>query len=165
MSLDLLGGLFVGAAISGVLPLVNAELLVMAAAAAVPGGAVLVLALVTTAGQMVTKTGLYGLARWAPDRLPEKARKALGRASARLEARQGAAGTTVLASAALGFPPFYGVSLACGVLRVRLRTFLLPGTAGRFVRFAALAWGGKEVGAEVLDTAARVLGPLTGFGG
>jgi len=50
MSIEMLGGLFLGAAVSGVVPLVNAELLVMAAAAAAPAGTVLVLALTTALG-------------------------------------------------------------------------------------------------------------------
>jgi membrane protein YqaA with SNARE-associated domain len=145
MSIELLGGLFLGAAVSGVIPLVNAELLVVAAAAAGPPGTVLILALTTTLGQMVTKTGLYGVARWLPGRLPTKAREAVDRVSKRLAERQGAAGSTVFASAVLGIPPFYGVSLACGALRVRLRTFIIPGTVGRFVRFTALAWGGSSL--------------------
>jgi membrane protein YqaA with SNARE-associated domain len=144
MSIELLGGLFLSAAVSGVIPLVNAELLVVAAAAAAPAGTILILALTTTLGQMVTKTGLYGVARWAPSRLPAKGREAVERVSKGLAERQGAAGSTVFASAVLGIPPFYGVSLACGALRVRLRTFIIPGTVGRFVRFAALAWGGNS---------------------
>jgi len=165
MSFELLWGLFLAAAVSGVVPLVNAELLVIGAAAAAPSGTVLVLALTTAVGQMVTKTGLYGLARWAPKRLPIKARTAVDRASRKLEARSGTTGITVLASAVLGIPPFYGVSLACGVLRVRLGTFLVSGTVGRFVRFALLAWGGKEAATKVLGSLAGTQGPFLGLGG
>lgn len=158
---EILAGLLVGMAVSGVVPLVNAEFLVIGAAVAVPGHGVPLVVAVAAAGQMFTKTLLFGLARWAPSRLPAKARAALDRATAALTEREGAAGSLVFTSASLGLPPFYGVSLACGALRMRLRTFLLAGGAGRIVRFGALAWLAHRLGGEgAARLAVRVLRPL-----
>ena len=67
-------------------------------------------------------------------------------APAALARRGGAASTVVFASAAVGLPPFYGVSLASGVLGMRLPIFLVSGSAGRCVRFAFLAWLGHHLG-------------------
>lgn len=146
---EILGGLLVGCAVSGVVPLVNAELLVVGAAVAVPGIGVPAVAAVSTLGQMLAKALLFALARLAPSRLPARARAALERATAAVTARGGAAGSVVFASAAVGIPPFYGVSLACGALRMPARTFLVTGTAGRALRFGALAGAARLLGSEV----------------
>lgn len=140
--LETLAGLFLATAVSGVVPLVNAEVLVMAAAAALPMALLPVVVVVSVAGQMITKTWLFALARWAPQRLPRRGQAALDRAAATLARRRGTASSVVFASAAVGLPPFYGVSLASGVLGMRLPTFVLSGSAGRAIRFGVLAWVG-----------------------
>lgn len=144
--LETLGALFVATVVSGVVPLVNAEVVVVAAAAAVPTAVVPVVVAVSTAGQMLTKTWLFALARWAPRRLPARGRAGLERAGARLARSRGAAGSVVFTSAAIGLPPFYGVSLASGALGMRTSAFVLSGTAGRSVRFGVLAWLGHRLG-------------------
>jgi membrane protein YqaA with SNARE-associated domain len=57
----------------------------------------------------------------------------------------------VFTSAAVGLPPFYGVSLAAGALGMRTRSFVLSGAAGRLVRFGVLAWAARNVGEGVLE--------------
>jgi membrane protein YqaA with SNARE-associated domain len=148
---DILGGLLIGCAISGVLPFINAELLVAGTAVAAPGIGVPIVAAVSAVGQMTSKTLLFALARWAPSRLPEKARSTLARACGAVERRGGAAGSLVFASAAIGLPPFYGVSLAAGALGMRMRSFLASGTAGRLLRFGALAWAARQVGVGFVE--------------
>ena len=160
---ELLGGLLIGTAISGVVPVVNAELLVLAAAATVPLAGLPLVVAVATGGQMLAKTTLFAVARWVPDRLPKKAQAALDRASGKVATYGRGLASLVFASAASGFPPFYGVSLACGTLGMRLRTFVIIGCAGRAVRFGALALVGAQVGVHALDfftgsAAAAVIG-------
>jgi membrane protein YqaA with SNARE-associated domain len=144
--LDSLLGLLLASAVSGIVPIVNAELLVVGAAAAFPALGVPLVAFTSTAGQMCSKTSMFALARWAPSRLPVRARTAIERTRNRLESHEGAAGSLVLTSAATGLPPFYGVSLASGALGMRLSSFVIAGSTGRFVRFAVLAWMGRAVG-------------------
>jgi membrane protein YqaA with SNARE-associated domain len=148
---EILGGLLLGSLVSGIVPLVNAELLVVASAAALPPMGAPLVAVVSTLGQMVTKTSLFGLARWAPSWLPKKAHARLEGASRALAERDGAAGSVVLTSAITGLPPFYGVSLAAGALGMRLSRFVGFGSAGRLVRFGALAWAGSQFGAGALE--------------
>lgn len=152
---EILGGLFVGSVVSGVVPLVNAELLCVAAAVAVPMAGVPLVVAASTVGQMIAKVVLFVLARSAPARLPKKAAARLDKAVEAVRARGGAAGSLVFVSAVVGLPPFYGVSLAAGALGMRLWTFILTGTAGRAVRFAVLAWAAHALGegtAELLAT-------------
>ena len=160
---ELLGGLLIASAISGVVPVVNAELLVLAAAATMPLAGLPLVAAAATGGQMAAKTTLFAVARWVPSKLPKKARSALDRASGRVATHRRGPASLVFASAASGFPPFYGVSLACGALGVRLRTFVIMGCAGRALRFGALAWIGGRFGGHALEfftasTAAAVIG-------
>lgn len=153
---EMLGGLLLASAVSGVVPLVNAELLVVTAAAALPAVGVPLVALASTMGQMSAKFSLFAVARWAPSRLPVKAKGALERASSRLGERGGTVSSLVFTSAATGFPPFYGISIAAGALGVPAVSFLASGGLGRLVRFAVLAWLGRHVGAEALDLLAAV---------
>ncbi|MEQ9568769.1 MAG: hypothetical protein RLN75_01155 [Longimicrobiales bacterium] len=152
---EILGGLFVGSIVSGVVPLVNAELICVAAAVAVPFAGLPLVVAASTVGQMIAKVVLFALARSAPSRLPKKAAARLDKAVEAVRERGGAAGSLVFVSAVVGLPPFYGVSLAAGALGMRLSTFLLTGTAGRAIRFAVLAWTAHALGegtAELLAT-------------
>lgn len=162
---EVLGGLFVATAVSGVVPLVNAELLVVTAAAALPAVAIPFVALAATAGQMSAKLSLFALARWAPSRLPDKARRALERATRSLEARGGAVWSLVFVSATTGVPPFYGTSLAAGSLGVRTSSFVTSGCCGRIVRFGVLAWLGRRLGSAAIETFAAVAGATPVAGG
>lgn len=148
---EILVGLILATAVSGIVPVVNAELLVVTAAAALPAVGAPLVAVASTLGQMSTKFSLFALARWAPSRLPAKAERALDRAARPLRERDGAVSGIVFTSAATGIPPFYGISLAAGALGMRTSSFLASGSLGRLVRFAALAWIGRELGAEALE--------------
>jgi membrane protein YqaA with SNARE-associated domain len=108
-------------------------------------------ALVSTTGQMVSKTALFGVARWAPGLMKGRARDALDRAAGAVAARGGAVGSMVFASAVTGIPPFYGTSLAAGALGMRLRSFVLSGGAGRLVRFGLIAWAARHLGHGALE--------------
>lgn len=143
---EILGGLFVGSVVSGVVPLVNAELLCVAAAVAVPVAGLPLVVAASTVGQMISKAVLFALARSAPSRLPKRAAARLDKAVDAVRSRGGAAASLVFVSALVGLPPFYGISLAAGALRMRLAWFLATGTAGRAIRFAILAWTAHALG-------------------
>lgn len=143
---ELLGGLLLACVVSGVVPVVNAELLVVGVAATVPVVGVPLIAAASSVGQMISKTALFALARWAPSKLPRKARAALERGTGSVRERQGTLWGLVFASAVTGLPPFYGVSLATGAVGMRLPPFVVAGGLGRFLRFGALAWAAAAVG-------------------
>ncbi len=136
---EVLVGLFTMSLASGVIPLINAELLVLAAATAVPSAGLPLVVVAGTAGQMLSKVILFVLAREAPERLPKRVRARLSRATTSLETKGAVTGSLIFASAATGLPPFYGVSLGAGVLGVELQSFVLAGTSGRLIRFGVLA--------------------------
>jgi membrane protein YqaA with SNARE-associated domain len=122
-----------GAIVSSLVPLLNAELLLIGLAVASPPAAPF-LVVVMAAGQMVGKSVLFlgggrltrstlqsRLARWRLDGRTRRARVPL-----------------VGISAFTGLPPFYLVSIAAPALGVSFRTFLAVGLAGRLLRFGAL---------------------------
>lgn len=122
-----------GAVVSSLVPLVNAELLLIGLAVASPAAAPL-LVVVMAAGQMVGKSVLFlgggrltrstlesRLARWRLDGRTRRARAPL-----------------IGISAFTGLPPFYLVSIAAPALGVSFRTFFTVGLAGRLLRFGAL---------------------------
>ena len=152
--LEVLGGLFLGSIASGLIPVINSELLVVGAAVLLPPGAALLVAIVAATGQMLAKLGLYGAARWAPAYLPERAKKKLATAGGKLQKNGAAVYLLLLVSASAGWPPFYGISLLAGALRINFAAFASLGLVGRFVRFGILAWGAQAVGQEALERVA-----------
>jgi membrane protein YqaA with SNARE-associated domain len=122
-----------GAVVSSLVPVVNAELLLMGLALASPAAAPL-LVVVMAAGQMVGKSVLF----LGGGRLTRSALE--GRlARWRLDGRTRRAGAPLIGiSAFTGLPPFYLVSVAAPALGVPFRTFLAVGLAGRLLRFGVL---------------------------
>jgi membrane protein YqaA with SNARE-associated domain len=163
--IEVLGGLLIGTAVSGVVPVINAELLVAGVVVAAPHIGIPAIALVSAVGQMLTKTALFLVARCAPHRLRGKARAALERAASAVAARGGAAGTLVFTSALTGLPPFFGTSLAAGALGMRARSFVASGGVGRIVRFAVIAWTVRAVGGDALGMFAGAPEMLERVGG
>jgi hypothetical protein len=63
---------------------------------------------------------------------------AVDKAMARLSGTRPRQLLTVFLSAAAGLPPFYVVTVAWGVARLRLTDFLIAGTIGRAARFTVI---------------------------
>ena len=127
--------------LSGLVPVVNGELYLIAAILIAKDPTIaIVLAVIVAVGQMIAKIGLYHAALGAT-RLGRSTRLGakLERAQLLIERWRGKPLTLLFVSAVTGLPPFYLVSLAAGVVRIRFATFLLLGTVGRVIRFVALA--------------------------
>jgi membrane protein YqaA with SNARE-associated domain len=127
--------------LSGLVPVINGELYLIAAILIAKDPTIaIVLAVIVAVGQMIAKIGLYYAALGAT-RLGRSTRLGakLERAQLLIERWRGKPLTLLFVSAVTGLPPFYLVSLAAGVVRIRFATFLLLGTVGRVIRFVALA--------------------------
>ena len=135
--------LVVGAALtcvlSGVVPWINAELVIIGAAFLVSPAAVPPLVLGCAVGQMASKAGVYGLSRVAPHRLPGRMRRLVARAEG-MRGRRHTMAAVVLSSALVSLPPFYLVTIACGVMRVPFVPYVLLGLVGTTTRYAFLVW-------------------------
>jgi membrane protein YqaA with SNARE-associated domain len=123
---------------SALVPVVNAEALVLVAAAAVPHELVAVVATMGAAGQMAGKVVLYRGGRGVGVRASARSGRA-AETAARLRDRPGALTLLYFLSAVLGLPPFYLMSLVAGIASLQFGVFLVLGFLGRFIRFYALA--------------------------
>ncbi len=127
--------------VSALVPLVNAEALVLLYAAVAGGGErqVLGVAFAVALGQMIGKVTLFWAGRGAAKVPSERQRKALERWGDRFSRSPASVMFLVFVSAFIGFPPFYAISLLAGAFRVNLPAFFAVGLAGRFLRFGTLA--------------------------
>ena len=137
--MGILIGAFVSCLMGGIFPWMAGEVVVMGAAILLPREALPVLVLVSSVGQLVGKLAVYGIARWAPHLLPERGRRVLDRASG-LGRSGRAVSVTLLASAAVGLPPFYLMTLACGTVGTSVRVYLAAGFGGTLLRYGAVAF-------------------------
>ena len=125
---------FLFCAASGVIPVLNAEIFLVGAAALSPDSSPAALALVAALGQVVAKSGMY-LGGRGILKLPMGKRKAdLDAVQARIE-RWRSKDFLVFVSAAVGLPPFFAVSIFAGTLRFPFGRFMLAGFLGRLLRF------------------------------
>jgi membrane protein YqaA with SNARE-associated domain len=131
-------GTFLFSLAGGVVPFLNVEAYLLSVSALSSETAVLPVAAAAALGQMAAKSLLY-LAGRGLLKLPlRRASDRIRDVTARLARAQCGAMTLVGASAVTGIPPFYGVSVAAGVLRLRFGRFFAVGCCGRFLRFAAI---------------------------
>ena len=132
--------------VSAVVPVVNAELYIVAAASVVPRAQQPVMVTIFTLGTMAGKMALYLLAARLVSSRSAKARAQVEQWVDRLRHRQGYVWPVVFASTLFGFPPLYAVTLAAGVLRISMVGFFVVGCIGRFARFSAITWASDGVG-------------------
>ena len=130
-------GTFVVGVLSGLVPVVNIEVYLVAVGS-LSGASPVPVVLLTTLGQMLGKCVLYlsgkgfiRLSIWPSWKSLEKTREALDRNKGRTEG-------VVFISALTGIPPFYALSVLAGVMRIPIVRFLVPGTLGRGLRFTAV---------------------------
>ena len=124
---------------SALLPVLNVEAFVAVVA---QKHAIIVVALVAAAGQMVGKSLWYYAGAHA-EKLPyihnkmqrPKFQASLAKWRHNTEARTFYTGMILFASASAGFPPYAVIAALAGVLRVSFTLFLVTGFVGRFLRF------------------------------
>lgn len=131
-------------AFSAIVPVVNTEIYLLAASALAPRELAIPLVIAAATGQMLGKSLMY-LAGVGALRLPsERLRRTVARVEARYQ-QAGAGGATlgggiIFLSAVVGLPPFYVVSVACGLFRIPFMRFLVLGIVGRLIRFAVIVF-------------------------
>lgn len=134
----LLASTFGYCVVSGLVPFVNAEAYLLGAAALAPTRYALPIVIAGTLGQMVAKVAMYGAGRGTVMLPGRRIRAWVEQARVRYGSYQRLGPGVIFLSAASGFPPFYIVSIGCGVLRTPLARFIVLGTIGRFLRFGTV---------------------------
>ena len=121
---------------SAMIPLLHAETYLVTASLLAPAELRWSLVIAATSGQMLGKVGMYYAGRGISLIPGERMRRRIERATALYRDKQQIGSGLVFLSAASGFPPFYIVSIAAGMLTFRLLPFIIFGFAGRLIRFA-----------------------------
>lgn len=110
------------------------------------------LALAATVGQMLGKIAIFMLGRqsmqwgWLQRRMARhNVEKYAVWLTETAERRPAAVDGIVFVSATVGVPPFAVISLLAGQVQVGLARFLVTGSAGRCIRFGAVALGVDQV--------------------
>lgn len=129
-------------ALSAVIPLVNAEIYLLGASALAPRELAIPLIVAATLGQMAGKSLMYFAGAGAVHLPGERLQRMVAQVEQRYQ-RAGAGGATlgkgiILVSAMVGLPPFYVVSIACGLFRIPFAQFLVLGLLGRLVHFGVI---------------------------
>jgi membrane protein YqaA with SNARE-associated domain len=128
---------FVLSFVSGIIPYVlSIELFLVAVATLTDASPVAIVGL-STAAQTIAKYILYLVGKGTLNVSWIK-RGATSKTAMAFAKRPGSSLGIVAASAVLGFPPLYPVSLAAGALRLPLIAFVTIVTIGRIVRFGAI---------------------------
>ena len=120
------------------LPVMATEPLLLGLPSLVPPSMVIPVTLLATATHMTAKVIVLITSRRADRVVPRRYQASLARTCGRLAGHRKLQIGTVFVSAITGLPPFYVVTMACGILRVSLRDYLVAGTIGRAIRFAAI---------------------------
>jgi membrane protein YqaA with SNARE-associated domain len=126
------------AAASAVIPVITIELYLLGAAALAPASMAVPLVLAASIGQLIGKVCVYFAATGALKLPGKRLRGALEGMNTTLRDRPRMGNALVFASAAVGLPPFFVVTVAAGAARMSLPAFVVFGFLGRVVRFAAI---------------------------
>jgi membrane protein YqaA with SNARE-associated domain len=140
----LYGGTFAVAILTGLVPVVNAEVfLVGLVRLAVDRSSQLPAIVIAAAvGQMIAKIGLYhagrGMLELPRGRHKDRHREKLATVRKKLDSWKAKPYLVYGVSSVTGLPPFYLTVLAAGAMKIRFNAFLAIGLAGRLLRFAVL---------------------------
>lgn len=122
-----------------IVPLINTEVYLVSAVALSPQSYVVPLVVAAALGQMAGKVVMYYAGRGVVHLPFERVRTRMVAMQVRLQSRPRAGAAVLMASATVGLPPLYVVAIACGAVRMNLLSFVVIGTVGRLIHFAAVA--------------------------
>jgi membrane protein YqaA with SNARE-associated domain len=123
---------------SAMIPLLNTELYLVGVAAVTADSLRVPLVIAATLGTLVGKGTMYVAADRLMTRASPTAQGRVERVMAWLRGHRAATWPVVALSAVTGLPPFYAVTVACGLLRIGLLPFIVVSGVGRAIRFGAL---------------------------
>ena len=121
---------------SAMIPVLHAETYLVTASLLAPPEFRWSLVIAATCGQMLGKVGMYYAGRGIRLIPGERMQRRIQLATARYRDKGRIGSGLVFVSASSGFPPFYLLSIAAGMLTFPLLPFIVFGFAGRLIRFA-----------------------------
>ncbi len=121
---------------SAMIPVLHAETYLVTASLVAPPELRWPLVIAATIGQILGKVGMYYAGQGIRLIPGERMQRRIELATARYREKRQIGSGLVFVSAASGFPPFYLLSIAAGMLTFPLIPFIIFGFAGRLIRFA-----------------------------
>jgi membrane protein YqaA with SNARE-associated domain len=121
---------------SAVIPVFHAEAYLVGASLLAPPELRWPLVIAAAVGQMIGKVGMYYAGRGALLIPGERMQRRIQQATQKYREKGQIGSALVFISSASGFPPFYIVSIAAGMLKFPLPPFLVFGLVGRLMRFS-----------------------------
>lgn len=135
-------GAFVVCLVSGLIPIINAEIFLIGVVAltAPSHPEIAIIVLMGTIGQMVAKAASYWAARGAVDVTIKKYDDKLTKWRDKFTRSEPGLSAFILASSFIGLPPFFVITLLAGLFKIPFLRFLIIGSIGRYARFGLVAW-------------------------
>ena len=131
-------GTYIICVISGFIPVVNAEIILIVLSSVLTKSSVLPVLLLATTGQMTAKAVLYfsgmGVVKLPLKRYENKINDAI----AKMQKWESKVDLFIFVSAFTGFPPFFIITIVAGIMRHNFFRFFISGFTGRFLRFGLL---------------------------
>lgn len=131
---------------AGLIPLINAELVLIGFILKAPVQGVAMtagLVLAAAMGQMVAKVSMYyvgkGALKLSKDK-EGKIAKAIKKYQHKMEENASAPSMLLFVSSFVGLPPFYVISILAGTFKIPLGRFIVIGSVGRIMHFAVVAF-------------------------
>jgi len=129
---------FGGSLLGSLLPVINAELLVISMAALAPHGGLPPIVAAAAIGQIAGKVLLYLAGRGTIRLRGLREHARLQAVVLRLQSSARTSALVLFASALAGVPPLYAVSVASGIIGIPLHRFVAIAFVGRVLRFGLL---------------------------
>lgn len=122
-----------------IIPFINTEIYLLSVSAMSPRAFVGPLVVAATIGQMVGKVLMFYGGRGVVRIRNARVQRGVAALRARLESRPVLAKAVLFSSATVGLPPLYVMAVACGTIGMGIVSFVVIGSVGRLIHFAAVA--------------------------
>ena len=126
--------------VSGLVPVVNSEVYLLLVSPMATKPQLAPIAFLSAVGQMIAKTLLFYVGRGALKIPIGKHQDKIDKVHEKFAQWENRAGLLMLLSAAVGFPPFYAVSVVAGSMKMHVMKFVIVGLIGRTIRFGAIVY-------------------------
>ena len=131
---------FIFCILSGIVPVINAEVYLVSISALLPDSLLQILAIIflATLGQMISKSIMFfasqGVINISSKKKPSQEK--IEKVREKMEKWGKQSNLFIFVSGWSGFPPFFIVTVVAGLLKFKFANFFIFGSAGRFIRFS-----------------------------
>ncbi len=144
-SVGVYAGSFVVGFVSGLVPIINAELFLIAVSPIAARHSLLPIALLAALGQMAAKTIIFYAGRGVIRINTAKIEGRIEAVQKKFKEWENKVDVLILLSAIIGLPPLYLVAFVAGALKLHFLRFLAAGITGRSIRFAVIVYSPQLV--------------------